>query len=324
MYISEERQSHERKSPGPEELRRGERAAALLPLPIVPTMGPRSVSIVGCGYTGLRLAQRWRSLSCSVRGFATREQSLRQIAAAGIEAAFLDLDRPQGTLNFAGQLLYYLVPPAEDGDRDLRLERFFEHMEGAVVRFVYLSTTGVYGNREGAWVDEDTPPAPQSRRAVRRLAAENALRAWADARGVSWCILRVPGIYGPGRLPIERLRRSEPAIDPREAAPGNRIQVEDLTTACLAAGCTKNADRRIYNITDGTDDSLTSFLQRVARIGNLPLPPLIGSAEAHARLAGTTREFLGESRRVDNRRMREELGVEPAYHDLDAGIRASL
>lgn len=284
----------------------------------------RSVSIVGCGYTGLKLAQRWRSLSRSVRGFAAREQSLRQIAAAGIEAAFLDLDRPLMSMDFTGQLLYYLVPPAPDGDWDLRLERFLGAVEGAVARFVYLSTTGVYGNHEGAWVDEDTAPAPQSPRAVRRLAAENALRAWADARAVSWCILRVPGIYGPGRLPLERLRRGEPAVDPKEATPGNRIQVEDLTTACLAAGCAENADRRIYNITDGTDDSLTSFLQRVARIGNLPPPPLIGRAEAHGRLAGAAWEFLGESRRVDNRRMREELGVALAYHDLDVGIRASL
>src|SRR5579859_800457 len=102
----------------------------------------RSVSIVGCGYTGLRLAQRWRSLSYSVRGFATREQSLRQIAAVGVEAVFLDLDQPQQPMDFSGQLLYYLVPPARSGVRDERFERFLEHVEGPVARIVYLSTTG--------------------------------------------------------------------------------------------------------------------------------------------------------------------------------------
>jgi nucleoside-diphosphate-sugar epimerase len=284
----------------------------------------RSVSIVGCGYTGLRLAERLRALSYSVRGFATREQSLRQIAAAGIEAVFLDLDQPLRPLDFSGQLLYYLVPPAADGIRDVRFERFLEHLQDPVARIVYLSTTGVYGNREGALVDEETPPAPQSQRAVRRLAAENALRAHADALGLSWCILRVPGIYGPGRLPLERLRRGEPAIDPKEATPGNRIHVEDLTTVCVAAGRAQNADRRIYNVSDGTDDSLTTFLQRVARICNLPPPPLIGRAEARSRLTGPVWTFLVESRRIDNRRMREELGVALAYLDLDAGIRASL
>ncbi len=284
----------------------------------------RPVSIVGCGYLGLRLARRWRGLAHPVRGFATRPQSLEDIAATGAEAVRLDLDGPLTPVELTGHLLYYLVPPAPDGAHDRRLERFLGEIKGPVERFIYLSTTGVYGDREGALVNEDTPPAPQSERAIRRLAAENALRGWAEALGLSWCILRVPAIYGPGRLPLERLRRGEPAIHPQEALPGNRIHVEDLATACLAAAHAVCADRRIYNVTDGTDDSLTSYLLRVARIGDLPQPPLIGRAEARARLSDSSWSFPGASRRIDNRRMREELGVALAYHDLDAGIRASL
>ncbi len=284
----------------------------------------RSVTIVGCGYVGLRLARRWRDVGCAVRGSATRAESLGQITAAGAEAVCKDLDAPLTRADFTAQLLYYLVPPAPQGAHDARLERFLAHVVGPVQRFVYMSTTGVYGDRDGALVNEETPPAPQTERAVRRLAAENALRGWADARGVSWCILRIPGIYGPGRLPLERLRRGEPAIRPQEAAPSNRIHVDDLTTACLAAGSSARAHRRIYNVTDGSDDSLTSYLQRVARIGNLPPPPLISLSEARARLSDSAWSFLGESRRIDNRRMREELGVALAYRDLDAGIRASL
>ena len=284
----------------------------------------RPVAIVGCGYLGLRLARRWRDLAYPVRGFATRPQSLKDIAATGAEAVQLDLDGPLAHVHLTGHLLYYLVPPARDGAHDRRLERFLGAIEGPVERFIYVSTTGVYGDRAGAWVNEDTPPAPQSERAVRRLAAENALREWAEALGVSWCILRVPGIYGPGRLPLERLRRGEPAIRPQEATPSNRIHVEDLATACLAAARAERADRRIYNVTDGTDDSLSSYLLRVARIGNLPRPPLISRAEARARFSDSSWSFLGESRRIDNQRMREELGVALAYQDLDAGIRASL
>ena len=284
----------------------------------------RRVAIVGCGYLGLRLARRWRDLAYPVRGFATRPQSLKDIAATGAEAVQLDLDGPLAHVHLTGHLLYYLVPPARDGAHDRRLERFLGEIEGPVERFIYVSTTGVYGDRAGAWVNEDTPPAPQSERAVRRLAAENALREWAEALGVSWCILRVPGIYGPGRLPLERLRRGEPAIRPQDATPSNRIHVEDLATACLAAARAARADRRIYNVTDGTDDSLTSYLLRVARIGNLPRPPLISRAEARARFSDSSWSFLGESRRIDNQRMREELGVALAYQDLDAGIRASL
>ncbi|MDB6086879.1 MAG: nucleoside-diphosphate-sugar epimerase, partial [Gammaproteobacteria bacterium] len=181
-----------------------------------------SVSIVGCGYAGLRLARRLRSVGHAVRGFASRAESLGQIAAAGIEPELLNLDMAPAFIDFDGHLVYYCVPPAPMGDRDSRLERFLEHAGGTPRRVVYLSTTGVYGDRSGAAVDEDTPPAPNTKRALRRLAAENTLREWAGSHAVSWCILRVPGIYGPGRLPLEKLRRRDPAIDPSEATPSNR------------------------------------------------------------------------------------------------------
>lgn len=285
-----------------------------------------SVSIVGCGYTGLRLAQRWLTFRPrhGVRGFATRPDSLREIAAVGAESQRLNLDAPPALLDFSGQLLYYMVPPAPMGDRDDRLERLLEHIGGKPRRVIYLSTTGVYGDRGGALVDEETPPTPQSVRAARRLAAEHTLRQWGDSHAVSWCILRVPGIYGPGRLPLERLRRQDPAIDPREAMPGNRIHVEDLVTACIAAGVSPRADGRVYNVTDGSEDSLTAYLQRVARIGNLPRPPLISRAVAQKTFEPVAWSFQSESRRVDNRRMLDELGVILAFQDLDAGIRASL
>jgi nucleoside-diphosphate-sugar epimerase len=283
----------------------------------------RPVSIIGCGYTGVRLARRLRARGYRVRGLATREQSLHQIADAGADAEPLDLDAPFARLDFGSEVLYYMVPPAREGARDERLERLLAGLAGEPARIVYLSTTGVYGDHGGALVDEDTAPAPRSERAVRRVAAEHALRAWAQARSVSWCILRVPGIYGPGRLPIERLRRRQPAIFPQEAPPGNRIHVEDLVSACFAAGFSARADRRIYNVTDGSADSFTAYLQRVARIGNLPPPPLIHSDEARAS-PDYSQSFLGESRRVDNRRMLEELGIELAYCDLDKGIRDSL
>lgn len=283
-----------------------------------------AVSIVGCGYTGSRLARRWIGRHATVRGFAIRAASLEHIAATGADAVALNLDAPPASIDFDGQLLYYAVPPAPTGERDVRLERFLDRVAGVPRRVIYLSTTGIYGDRGGALVDEDSRPAPQSARAVRRLAAEIALRAWAAGRGVSWCVLRVPGIYGPGRMPIERLKRREPAIEPLEAGPGNRIHVEDLVSACVAAGTSSRADGRVYNVTDGNDDSATAYLQRVARIGDLPAPPLLSRSAAEKTLSATSWSFLRESRRVDNRRMLDELGVILAFPDLDAGIRASL
>jgi len=282
------------------------------------------VSIVGCGYTGLRLAARWRRLGSAVRGFATRAQSLAEIATVGADAQALNLDLGTPHLDFDGELVYYAVPPAPSGNHDARLERLLEGSSGRPRRLVYLSTTGVYGDRGGAEVDEDTPPEPRSERALRRLAAETLLRRWAQSRSVSWCILRVPGIYGPGRLPLERLRRAEPAIEPGESTPSNRIHVDDLVTACVAAGRSARADGRIYNVTDGSDDSLTAYLQRVARLAGLPLPPLVSRREAERIATPMSWSFLSESRRVRNRRMLEELDIVLAYGDLDDGIRASL
>jgi len=285
----------------------------------------RSVSIVGCGYTGSRLAQRLVESGHRVQGYGTRAERLAEINASGAEAIALNLDLPlQAPVDVEGRLVYYSVPPAPAGERDERLVRFLHNIGGTPRRIVYLSTTGVYGDHAGGHVDEDSPVTPQSARAIRRLAAENSLRAWADPRSISWCILRIPGIYGPGRLPIERLRRREPAIDPAEATASNRIHVLDLVTACVAAGTAECANGRIYNVTDGSDDSATAFLQRVARIGHLPQPPLVSRSVARETFSATSWSFLRESRRVDNRRMVQELGVALAYQDLDAGICASL
>jgi nucleoside-diphosphate-sugar epimerase len=181
------------------------------------------VSIIGCGYTGSRLAARWLMQQRQVRGFGSRRESLGAIEATGAEALQLNLDLPlESPLDLTDQLIYYTVPPPPTGNDDSRLERLLGAVVGNPRCVVYLSTTGVYGDQHGATVTEDTRPAPKSERAIRRLAAENLLRDWADMRGVSWCILRVPGIYGPGRLPLERLRRGEPAIAIAEATPGNR------------------------------------------------------------------------------------------------------
>jgi nucleoside-diphosphate-sugar epimerase len=134
----------------------------------------------------------------------------------------------------------------------------------------------------------------------------------------------VAGIYGPGRLPLERLHRAVPAIVPHQATPSNRIHVTDLVTACMAAGTAAAADRRIYNVSDGSEYTLTDYLQHVATIAGLPSPPLITRAEAERTATASSWSFLAESRRADNGRMLRELKVQLEYGDLDRGIQASL
>jgi len=281
-------------------------------------------TLIGCGYTGERIAPRLRG---RVEAFTGSEASAARLRARGLDARAWDLDhatpadpRPDVT----GAVILYLAPPPPGGETDPRLRAFLGAVDGRPARIVYLSTTGVYGDTGGATVNEDTIPEPSTGRARARLDAEDALRAWCGRHDVEWTILRVPGIYGPGRLPLERLRRGDPVLAEAEAGPGNRIHVDDLASACIAAATSPRAACRIYNLGDGDHSSSTAYFTAVARIAGLHAPPVVSREEARRRLPPGAWSFLAESRRVDTTRMRQELGVEPRYADLEAGIRASL
>jgi nucleoside-diphosphate-sugar epimerase len=286
----------------------------------------QSCLIVGCGYTGLRLARRLRP-RWQVCATARSASAAASLVEAGISVVRADLDVPLAPGSLAqvadGTAIAYLSPPPDTGATDPRLANFLAALGPARPSvLLYMSTTGVYGDTRGETVTEDSPLAPSNDRSRRRVAAEAAARTWCDARGVRCVVLRVPGIYGPGRLPLDRLQRGEPALRPEDAGPGNRIHVDDLVTACVAA--LERPVSGAFNVTDGNPATTTEFLQRTAAVAGLPAPPLVALAEAHGRISAGMLAFLQESRTVDNRRMREELGVEPRYANLDAGIAASL
>ena len=175
---------------------------------------------------------------------------------------------------------------------------------------MYLSTTGVYGNRGGATVDESTEPRPESDRAARRLSAEQQLTQWCTARKSVAIILRIPGIYGPGRLGLERIREGMPILAEEDANPGNRIHVDDLAACCIAA-LSDEVPGGVYNVGDGDHRSSTWFTNEVARQANLPPPPTITRAEAEETFSPMRLSFLRESRVVDTTRIRDRLGVTP-------------
>ncbi len=206
---------------------------------------------------------------------------------------------------------------------DLRLKHFLTLLDPAPSRFVYISTTGVYGNRDGAIVTEATQPRPETDRAKRRVAAEQMLARWCQEFDVEFAVLRSSGIYGPGRLGIERIEQKVPILRPEDANPGNRIHVDDLTRCCLAAlDSAKPAG--VYNVADADQRSTTWFAKEVARQCNLEAPPEISRRQAIREFSATRMSFLAESRRIDSTRMREELGVIPVYDNAEEGIRASL
>lgn len=281
------------------------------------------VLIMGCGEIGERVGLLERAMGRHVMGLIRSEASAGRLRAAGIQPITADLDVPASLSNLPvkGALVYYFAPPPGKGAIDQRMEAFTNVLNPSNLpkRVVYISTTGVYGDCAGEWVTEDRPPLPQADRAKRRLASENTLRLWSEKNRAPIVILRVPGIYGRGLLPEKRLRAGEPVLREEESPYSNRIHADDLAQVCFIAGHHDNPGI-LYNVSDGHPTTMTDFFYRVADLLGIPRPPAITREQARRQLGGGMLSYLAESKRIDNRRMREELGVELMYPDLDAGL----
>lgn len=268
--------------------------------------------IVGVGYTGRRLLERLPEALGLSR--STSDERVRAFDLDTADSLPVSFSRDDS--------LVYTVPPARD-DGDARLRTFLGLLHTAPRRIVYLSTTGVYGDRGGEAVDESTPISPSSDRARRRAAAEALLTRWCDSRGSELVILRVPGIYGPGRLGISRIADCRPVLREDGANPGNRIHVDDLVECCLA-GLSSDRPPGVYNVGDGDSRSSTWFAMEVARQAGLSPPPTVSRAEARQSFSAGRLSFLAESRTLDLTRMNETLRPALRYRDPAAGIAASL
>jgi len=281
------------------------------------------VFIVGCGDIGLRVAALERAAGQAVAALARSERSINKLAQHGVKSVLGDLDQPDTLCDLPTKLtvLYYFAPPSELGEDDSRLAAFVNALDKQALprRVVYISTSGVYGDCSGRWVNEDSPVNPRSDRARRRAAAERRIIEWCANCDVEKVILRVPGIYGPGRLPAERIRRAVPVVRMEDSPWSNRIHADDLAQACFLAGHRSEA-RGIYNISDGNPTTMTDYFNRVADFLGLPRPPVISMEEAKNTLGPSILSFLEESKRLDNRRMLQDLGVVLRYPDLARGL----
>lgn len=280
------------------------------------------VLIVGCGDLGQVLAARARAAGCPVDCLVGSAASAGELQRQGYTAAACDLDReaPDLSPERVADGIFYLAPPPPEGTQDPRLARFLAALPPAArPRIVYIGTTGVYGDCGGDWVDETRPLNPQVDRARRRADAERQLQAWRSTGGGELVILRVAGIYGPGRLPVERLRRGVPMVGEDEAPWTNRVHIEDLASVCEAA-MARGGDGEAYNVSDGNPGNMRDYFDRVADLFGLPRAPLVRLAEAEGTLSAGLLSYLGESRRLDNRKMLRELGVELRYPDLARGL----
>lgn len=273
--------------------------------------------VVGVGYVGRRLLKLLPERASLGLTRSPRDSNgrIRQIDLDDDEAVCVELPPDYA--------IVYTVPPARGKDSDGRLRRFLQLLSHPPRRFVYLSTTGVYGNRDGKVIDETATIAPESAWAKLRASAERDLQTFSKQNSVDLVTLRVPGIYGPGRLGIKRLRDGQPVLRQQDANPGNRIHVDDLARCCVSAVAV-DVPAGIYNVGDGDERTATWFAEELARQLNIEPPPTVSRKTTEQTFSTRRLSFLRESRRLDLTKMREVLKPHLKYTDAAAGIAASL
>ena len=272
--------------------------------------------IVGCGDIARRalpLLERRYRLCALVRSIDP------ELARLGVEQISGDLDVPGSLFPLAGRAerVAHLAPPAQTGTADSRTRNLLAALaqkSGVMLprRFVYLSTSGVYGDCAGERVDEAREPNPQTDRAVRRLDAERAVSGWGGKEGVETVILRVPGIYAEDRLPLDRLVRGTPALRAEEDVYTNHIHADDLAAVVTAALESERASG-VYNASDDSAIKLGDWFDLVADRAGLARPRRVTRAEAARTVPPELLSFMRESRRLSNARMKADLGVRLRY-----------
>ncbi len=271
--------------------------------------------IFGNGYSGAATARLARAAGWQVR-IVSRDPAR---PAPAPTVAFANAAE---SIAWATHLLATAAP---DGDADPVLHAFSDQIRSAPnLRWLgYLSTTGVYGDRAGAWVDETTPPAPNSPRGARRVAAEQAWIAAGAGRMVD--IFRLAGIYGPGRSALDDLRAGRAR---RISKPGHafgRIHRDDIAHAILAAiGQTRPPGPRILNLNDDLPAETADVIAEAARLLGVSPPPLISYADAAPAMSEMARSFWAENRKVSSAATKAALGIAWRYPTYREGLAAIL
>lgn len=247
---------------------------------------------------------------------AAKAAPLRALGATPI-LGDLDDRRTLSRLRNLGDLVLHFAPPPRGGTHDTRTRHLLATLsQGRSPRqLIYISTSGVYGDCAGEWVSETRPLRPQTERAALRVEAERQLRHWARRQRVQASILRAPGIIAHDRLPLERIRSGAPAIVGSEDGYSNHIHADDLARVVLAA-LRRGRPNRVYHAVNDDQMKMGDYFDTVADAYGLPRPPRLARAEVQQRVPPMMWTFLNESRRLANRRMKDELHVRLRYPTL--------
>ena len=278
----------------------------------------------GLGFSAQELASRLAGRGFEIAGTARDEANLARLAARGYdvtrfagEAGNHDVTRLlRGTTH-----IIHSIPPGLDGDPVLAHYRDQIATAGTLQWIGYLSTVGVYGDQEGRWVEETTPPKPNSDRTEARVEAEAAWLRWGDEIGVPTHVFRLAGIYGPGRSAFDKLIAGTARRVKKDGQVFSRIHVEDIASVLEASMARPNAGAT-YNVADDEPAAPDAVVAYAAELLGVPPPPEVHFDDAD--LSPMARSFYEGSRRIANARIKSELGVELRYPTYREGLRALL
>ena len=283
----------------------------------------QKILIIGSGDVARRILPH---LAGRYRVFALLRNAARakDWRADGVQPLIADLDERCSLDRIAGlaDVVLHLAPPPNQGLVDLRTKHLLAALgkgKSLPRRLIYVSTTGVYGDCGGALIDETRRLNAESPRAARRIDAEQTLRAWGRRNGVKVSILRAPGIYAADRLPLERLEKGLPALQAADDVFTNHIHAEDLAAACVAA-IRHGAANRAYNVVDDSDLKMADYFDQVADAFACARAPRLSRTAAAALLSPMQMSFMRESRRIANRRIKQELKLRLAFPTVTDGI----
>lgn len=272
------------------------------------------------GRAAALLSRRYR-----IYGLTRSAAGAERIRAQGVTPVPGDLDQLDSLARLGGlaDAVLHFAPPQRQGQRDQRTRNLLAALargKSLPQRLVYISTTGVYGDCQGSTVTETHRTRPTTTRAVRRADAEAALRCWGKRHGVRVSILRVPGIYAAGRLPLERLEKGIPALCAEDDGYTNHIHGDDLARIAAAA-LVRGRPNRVYNASDDAPMKMADYFDLVADHYRLDRPRRISWQEAQQEISPGMLSYMSESRRIVNSRIKLELKVKLEYPGVPQGLK---
>lgn len=287
----------------------------------------QKVFIAGCGYIGERIARSYQVSGADVICMVRSTEHGARLESAGFTTIVSALDDasvlPEPDLT--GRILFYLVPPPGGGIADSRARNFITYIMSREkpAKVVYMSATSVYSGTGSDVVTEKSPAIPDSAMGKRRLDAETAFREYGAARNVPVVILRVSGIYGPGRLPLMQISQGQPLLNEEESGPSNRIHADDLTAVSIAAA-ERGEDGDIFNVSDGHPSSMTAYFNACADALGMPRQPQVTIEEARLVMSPLMFSYVSQTRIIDNSRMLKRLDIKLRHETLAEGLMASV